>query len=344
MKKCFLLVVQREYYSFYELKETPGKLELSYPVPINGMDEIAYERDSLQDSLHGSLAGLCDKLNLKNDKSIALYRLESSDKDLNQAVIFALGNKFLNWVPLGAELKQWLKIMPEEDFPFINTYGVNYDGMNYLYLPENDELKARPFNLLGLTYTFRELLFWGLERKKCMALDFEINGKECDCSTHADDSSFFCMECGSFLKRELVPPERFVQDISMGAQLKIRRILFNLKNNCLHKSIMANRNVDCYARQIERLHLLLQLPEVENLDISWQMKTFLSECARLTKTVTEKKKAALKEKYENILSELSDFCSTKAKACKEIIDDCNAKIFEVGNKIAEKNCIIKNQT
>lgn len=97
------------------------------------------------------------------------------------------------------------------------------------------------------------------------------------CQTENISERYFCEACGSFLRQDMVPSEKLYS----LPQIKMIRIIDNLKNHVPHMKIVWDDMVDSYAEKVEKYRSIMELPEMQvkgNDDLGNQMLDFLELC------------------------------------------------------------------
>lgn len=96
------------------------------------------------------------------------------------------------------------------------------------------------------------------------------------CNTQNLQDRYFCLACGSFLRKNELTSEDKVND----TEWKIKRIVNNL-SNVPHKDVFWQKNVDQYCRKIERLQALFTVSDepIESYKkLTDEMQNFLDLC------------------------------------------------------------------
>lgn len=97
------------------------------------------------------------------------------------------------------------------------------------------------------------------------------------CGFENDVHTYFCSKCGKFL----VPEDFETANITSNAEMKLERIVSNLKENP-HIDILWNETVDAYTKKVERIQSLLRIKDIgiESNELNQKVDKFLNMCRR----------------------------------------------------------------
>lgn len=139
-RMCILL--RKGHFYIMGLEEAPESISLERT--------IKYHRSHLTEKIKQIKDELVQGFNLLDDKELSFILIGNDDSVLTEQVASALGSQ-LSISPLSLEsfLIPYIDHLNEEPSLYINEFGVNFDGNNFL--PQKGMLKKSEFNLFGYT-------------------------------------------------------------------------------------------------------------------------------------------------------------------------------------------------
>lgn len=150
----FYMIIKKEYVCLYE--KTGNGFERVY---LNGHPEYAYSINHVKDTMEELLKVLQDEYNLETSDELGFTVVENEDRIVTESVVRELGTCVGERIGIERLVEAVMKGLRTDRKLFIDEYGVNFDGTNYV--PEEKGIGKNRFSLLGLTIGCDELLKYG---------------------------------------------------------------------------------------------------------------------------------------------------------------------------------------
>lgn len=140
----FYVIIKKDFLFLYERNDA------SYErVYLEGNDKYAYEINRIEEGMNAFLSLICDEYNLDSTGEIDLIAILNEDKIISDAIVGVLGENIIEQIDIYQLLDNVLRRLERDKELYINQYGINYDGKNYVL--DQEQLKKGEFSLLAYT-------------------------------------------------------------------------------------------------------------------------------------------------------------------------------------------------
>lgn len=140
----FFIIIGRN--ALYTYERDGQRFESQY---IEGSESFPISSTNISEDINAYMEILANEKNLGTVAKLEFEALESSDMNLNKAIITAFGAHINKVYSLETTLNTVTKKLLRDKKLMVDTYGINYEGCAYKL--ENNTLVQGEFDLLGFT-------------------------------------------------------------------------------------------------------------------------------------------------------------------------------------------------
>lgn len=147
----FYLVIEKENLILFEKKA--NAYDRLY---LEGNSEFSYELNKVDDDVNRLLEILVNEYNLDSMGEIEIILISNENKMISEKFLEMLEKYIKEKIEISTLLFTVMKKLMLDKKLFIEKFGLNYDGKNYI-IKEN-KLMKKEFSLLGYTLTTEQLM------------------------------------------------------------------------------------------------------------------------------------------------------------------------------------------
>ena len=140
----FFIIIGRN--ALYTYERNGQRFESQF---IEGSESFSINSINISEDVNAYMEILANEKNLGTIAKLEFEVLESSNTNLNKAIVSAFGDHIVKVHVLDNALKTVMKKLLRDKKLLIDTYGINYEGCSYKI--ENNNLLQGDFDLLGYT-------------------------------------------------------------------------------------------------------------------------------------------------------------------------------------------------